>query len=68
MVDAGNSRGALIPCTRNHAGFPDGISGKDLLALMREQAGKYGAAIEDGRVTRLDRAEAASAAEWGSGR
>jgi thioredoxin reductase (NADPH) len=22
VVDAGNSRAALIPCTRNHAGFP----------------------------------------------
>ena len=27
VVDGGKSRAAWIPCTRNHAGFPDGISG-----------------------------------------
>jgi thioredoxin reductase (NADPH) len=67
VVDAGSSRASLIPCTRNHAGFPDGISGVELLARMREQACKYGAAVEDGRVTRLDRAEGGFCAEWGSG-
>jgi thioredoxin reductase (NADPH) len=34
---------------------------------MREQARKYGAAIETGRVTRLDRIEGGFRAEWGSG-
>jgi thioredoxin reductase (NADPH) len=68
VVDAGSSRAALIPCTHNHAGFPDGISGEELLARMKAQAQKYGAAIETGRVTRLDRAEGGFAAEWGSGR
>ena len=38
VVDAGSSRASLIPCTRNHAGFPDGISGADLIALMKKQA------------------------------
>ena len=28
MVDAGKSRAGLSPCTHNHAGFPDGITGK----------------------------------------
>jgi thioredoxin reductase (NADPH) len=67
VVDAGSSRAALIPCTRNHAGFPDGISGEELIARMKAQAQKYGAAIEDGRVTRLDRGEGGFVAEWGSG-
>jgi thioredoxin reductase (NADPH) len=67
VVDAGASRASLIPCTRNHAGFPDGISGGELIARMKAQAQKYGAAIEDGRVTRLDRDEGGFVAEWGSG-
>ena len=32
VVDAGKSRASLIPCTRNHAGYPDGISGAELVA------------------------------------
>ena len=67
VIDAGNGRASWIPCTRNHAGFPEGISGKELIARMKAQAQKYGAAIEDGRVTRLDRTEGGFRAEWGSG-
>ncbi|MBB5708921.1 NAD(P)/FAD-dependent oxidoreductase [Sphingomonas xinjiangensis] len=53
MFDSGSSRAALIPCTHNHAGYPDGISGKDLLGLMLEQAEKYGATREQAEVTGL---------------
>jgi thioredoxin reductase (NADPH) len=67
VVDAGKSRAGWIPCTHNHAGFPGGISGKELLARMREQAQMYGASIETGRVTRLDRIDGGFSAEWGSG-
>jgi thioredoxin reductase (NADPH) len=67
LVDAGNGRASLIPCTRNHAGFPGGISGTELIARMKAQAEKYGAGIENGRVTRLDRIESGFSAEWGSG-
>jgi thioredoxin reductase (NADPH) len=57
LVDAGNSRAAKIPMSRNHAGFPDGIVGRDLLALMRTQADKHDAPMIEGRVERLDRLE-----------
>ena len=67
VVDAGKSRASWIPCTHNHAGFPGGISGTELLERMREQAQMYGASIETARVTRLDKIEGGFMAEWGSG-
>ncbi len=67
LVDAGSSRAALIPCTHNHAGYPDGISGTELIERMKAQAQKYGASIVAGRVTRLDRVEDGFEAEWGEG-
>lgn len=67
LVDAGKSRAGWIPCTHNHAGYPDGISGKELIARMKEQAQKYGASIATGRVTRLDVVDAGFEAEWGEG-
>jgi thioredoxin reductase (NADPH) len=53
LIDSGSSRAALIPCTHNHAGYPGGISGVDLLARMRRQAEEFGARIEPGEVTRI---------------
>lgn len=67
VIDAGNSRAGWIPCTHNHAGYPDGINGKELLARMREQAQRYGADIDTGRVSRLDVIEGGFQAEFGSG-
>jgi thioredoxin reductase (NADPH) len=67
LVDAGNSRASWIPCTHNHAGFPDGISGAELLERMMSQARKYGASLDRGRVTRLDKVEGGFCAEWGEG-
>lgn len=55
LFDCGTSRAALIPCTCNHAGFPDGISGTDLLARMLAQAEKYGAVREEKRAIHLAR-------------
>lgn len=55
LFDCGSSRAASIPCTRNHAGYPDGIAGKDLLALMLAQAERHGARREMVAVTALER-------------
>ncbi len=55
LVDAGKSRAAMIPCTRNHAGYPGGIPGTELLKRMREQAAGFGAQVTDGLVERLGR-------------
>ncbi len=67
VIDAGNSRARWIPCTHNHAGFPEGISGDALIARMKDQAQRYGAVIETERVTRLDRIDGGFCAQWGSG-
>jgi thioredoxin reductase (NADPH) len=67
VVDAGKSRASLIPCTHNHAGYPGGISGKELIARMKEQAQMYGASIVTGRVTRIDGIDGGFRAEWGEG-
>ena len=54
VIDSGHSRASLIPLTRNHAGFPDGISGKELLARMERQARLYGAKLRKGVVSTLN--------------
>jgi thioredoxin reductase (NADPH) len=68
LVDGGKSRAAMIPCTHNHAGYPDGIKGTELLEKMRVQAQKYGARIETDFVTRIDQEDGLFRATWGSGK
>jgi thioredoxin reductase (NADPH) len=53
VIDAGHSRASLIARTHNHAGFPDGIAGPELLDRMRRQAARYGARLRLGQVTAL---------------
>ncbi|KQT33827.1 thioredoxin reductase [Sphingomonas sp. Leaf412] len=53
LFDHGSSRAALIPLTRNHAGFPDGIAGPALLARMLEQAQAFGVTREAVAVTAI---------------
>ncbi len=54
LFDCGSSRAALIPCTHNHAGYPEGIRGTDLLARMLAQAETYGAVRESARVDAIE--------------
>ena len=67
VIDAGRSRAALIPCTRNHAGFPDGVPGQTLLDLMRRQAIEFGAHVEHSEVAALSRSGEAFVVETTSG-
>lgn len=55
VVDDGKSRADLIPMSRNLAGFPDGISGADLLRRMRKQAELYNVTYRRERVITLVR-------------
>ena len=54
VIDSGRGRAVLIPCTRNQAGFPGGISGRELLVRMRRQARKWGAGFARGTIDRID--------------
>jgi thioredoxin reductase (NADPH) len=55
LFDCGSSRAAMIPRTHNHAGYPEGIAGPDLLARMLQQAQLYGATCEAASVTAIER-------------
>jgi thioredoxin reductase (NADPH) len=57
VIDAGKSRVTWIPRTRNHAGYPGGVPGTELLAKMREQLAEFGVAVEDGVVEHAERTD-----------
>ena len=56
VIDSGGSRAALIPLSRNLPGYAQGISGDELLRLLRAQAALYGAVVRSGTVSMLQRA------------
>jgi thioredoxin-disulfide reductase len=51
----------------NYPGFPEGISGPDLIDRMREQAERFGAEVRNGVVEDVDASERPFGVELGSG-
>ncbi|QGG48250.1 NAD(P)/FAD-dependent oxidoreductase [Heliorestis convoluta] len=55
VFDGGDGRAAWVPKFHNYLGFPQGVSGKDILRLGREQAQKYGAEIVKSQVVKVEK-------------
>jgi thioredoxin reductase (NADPH) len=55
LLDSGDSRCGWIPRTHNHAGYPQGVPGPELLRLMREQSERFGAVREAATATAIER-------------
>ncbi|WP_105402728.1 NAD(P)/FAD-dependent oxidoreductase [Neorhizobium sp. T7_12] len=55
VLDDRRGRAVTIPMTRNHAGYPDGISGWELVERMRSQATRYGAEFLSTEVLALEK-------------
>jgi thioredoxin reductase (NADPH) len=66
LIDAGESRAALIPESHNYPGF-QGINGRALLARLREQAERYGADLVRGSVSELRREDGGFAGRFDKG-
>lgn len=57
VLDAGKSRAAMIPKSHNHAGYPDGVEGIELLKRMAVQAAQFGAELRNGCVENIARGD-----------
>ena len=58
VLGAGRSRASWIPESHNTPGFPDGVSGDELLRRLTEQAAQFGAEIRQTPASRLTRTKA----------
>jgi thioredoxin reductase (NADPH) len=67
LVDAGESRAALIPETHNYPGFAHGIAGPELLAALKQQAASYGIVTTQARIVRLSIEGSGFRASWNGG-
>lgn len=54
VLDAGHSRARWIPRTHNCPGFPDGLSGDELLKRLHTQAADYGTTVIAATASRLE--------------
>lgn len=67
VLHDGRSRATWIPTSHNHAGYPEGINGLELLATMTAQACQYGADVRNLRVESLSRDSDGFVAKIGDG-
>lgn len=68
VVDKGEGRLQMVPRSHNHPGYPEGVTGVNLLQDMREQATRYGATLLPGEVTAITREGELFLAETDEGR
>lgn len=57
VIHDGRARAERIPLTHNAPGFPEGVSGPELVARMADHAAEYGAAITEAHLVRAERVE-----------
>lgn len=67
VIDANDGRALLIPTSHNCPGFPDGISGRELVQRMRDQASRYGATLLEGTVSGIEPQRDGFRISWSGG-